>query len=270
MKIRKVTKRPKAWLFPSAIEREYGNSLIQIADKWENNARDFCKKWAELERSSVREDGLEDILLSFLEELAKSLLFWVSDSEIRQLVKPFSQQVEAFNKRQFRKVLKSVYGVDIFKHEDWLDAQLKLFEVQNIELIKSIPTQLHDKLRYRFIEAVRKGERWEAVADEIEAILAIPKKRARLIARDQLGKLNGQLTQLRQQQIGVTHYIWRTMLDERVRDSHRKREGELFAWDNPPDDGHPQEPIQCRCYAEPVFPDFDEILANGVIAVKVE
>ncbi|NBI43449.1 hypothetical protein GVX76_08120 [[Haemophilus] felis] len=258
MKIRKIRKKPKAWLFPTAIERDYTNALVKLVDKVEKEAREFCKKWAETDR--LRHDSLEDLLLKWLEELASALLFWVSDDEVSRLVRDFAHQTSDFNKRQFHKVLKSVYGVDIFKHEDWLDLQLKLFEKQNIALIKSIPTQLHEKLRYRFVEAVRKGERWENVADEIEKLLAIPKKRARLIARDQIGKLNGQLTKLRQEQVGITHYIWRTMLDERVRDSHQEREGKQFAWADAPEDGHPQQPILCRCYAEPVLPEFDDFV----------
>ncbi|MGQ0285850.1 phage minor head protein [Pasteurellaceae bacterium 22721_9_1] len=258
MKIRKIRKKPKAWLFPTSVERAYTSTLIKLAQQIEKEARDFCKKWAETD--SLRHDSLEDLLLKWLEELASALLFWVSDDEVIRLVRDFAHQTSDFNKRQLHKVLKSVYGVDIFKHEDWLDLQLKLFEKQNTALIKSIPTQLHEKLRYRFVEAVRKGERWESVADEIEDILAIPKKRARLIARDQIGKLNGQLTKLRQEQVGITHYIWRTMLDERVRDSHQEREGKQFSWAEAPEDGHPQQPILCRCYAEPVLPEFDDFV----------
>lgn len=49
------------------------------------------------------------------------------------------------------------------------------------------------------------------------------------------------------------------MLDERERAHHVDREGKQFDWDNPPDDGHPGEPILCRCYAEAVFPEFEDL-----------
>ena len=54
-----------------------------------------------------------------------------------------------------------------------------------------------------------------------------------------------------QQKLGITHYTWRTSQDERVRHEHVLRDGRRFAWDNPPDDGHPGQPIRCRCVAEP-------------------
>jgi hypothetical protein len=51
----------------------------------------------------------------------------------------------------------------------------------------------------------------------------------------------------------TTHYIWRTAGDDKVRPSHAANEGERFAWDNPPDTGHPGEDINCRCVAEPYY-----------------
>lgn len=83
--------------------------------------------------------------------------------------------------------------------------------------------------------------------------------RSRLWARDQLGTVNAEITQSKQVRLGITHYRWRTSLDERVRERHAEREGKVFAWSDPPRensiDGHPGHPINCRCTAEPIFPD---------------
>ena len=78
---------------------------------------------------------------------------------------------------------------------------------------------------------------------------------ARRIARDQIGKLNAQVNQERQESMGVTRFVWRTMRDDRVRDEHQELEGEVFSWDDPPAEGLPGEDVQCRCYSEPDFSD---------------
>lgn len=49
-----------------------------------------------------------------------------------------------------------------------------------------------------------------------------------------------------------THYVWRTAGDDKVRPSHAANDGHVFAWDDPPDTGHPGEEEGCRCWAEPV------------------
>ena len=76
----------------------------------------------------------------------------------------------------------------------------------------------------------------------------------RRITRDQTQKLIAQLNQQRQADVGVTHYVWRTSEDERVRPSHRRNNGREFAGRSPPPaTGHPGNDIQCRCTADPIL-----------------
>ncbi|MDF0604003.1 minor capsid protein [Psychromarinibacter sp. C21-152] len=51
----------------------------------------------------------------------------------------------------------------------------------------------------------------------------------------------------------TTHYIWRTRGDDKVRPSHAANNGQVFAWDDPPETGHPGEDYGCRCTAEPAM-----------------
>lgn len=124
----------------------------------------------------------------------------------------------------------------------------------NIALINSIPQQYLDRVEQAVMASLQAGTLNATLADDLLKIEGITKNRAKLIARDQLGKINSRLSQLRQQSLGITHYYWSTSLDERVRDKHRRWEGDLIAWDNPPPDGHPGQAIQCRCTA---IPDLD-------------
>jgi SPP1 gp7 family putative phage head morphogenesis protein len=84
------------------------------------------------------------------------------------------------------------------------------------------------------------------------------RNRARLIARDQVGKLYGQINAARQQAIGVTHFVWQTSNDERVRDEHEERNGKTYSYANPPDGELPGQPIQCRCVANPILTEAPE------------
>ena len=61
-----------------------------------------------------------------------------------------------------------------------------------------------------------------------------------------------QLSNEQQQAQGYTHYIWHTQGDGKVRSRHAARDGQTFAWNNPPAGGHPGEDYGCRCWAEPV------------------
>ena len=75
----------------------------------------------------------------------------------------------------------------------------------------------------------------------------------RRIVRDQTNKTIGQLTQLRQQQVGIESYQWLTSQDERVRPTHIRNSGLVFDWGRPPPDtGHLGNDVMCRCTAIPV------------------
>jgi SPP1 gp7 family putative phage head morphogenesis protein len=74
----------------------------------------------------------------------------------------------------------------------------------------------------------------------------------------------GLINQLRQQDLGIERYIWRSQDDAKVRDSHAEYDDQVFRWDEPPAGGHPGHAHNCRCYAEPIAPGSrtDVILAD--------
>lgn len=65
----------------------------------------------------------------------------------------------------------------------------------------------------------------------------------------------GLINQLRQQDLGIERYIWRSRDDAKVRDSHAANDDRLFRWDTPPEGGHPAQAYNCHCTAEPIRPD---------------
>jgi SPP1 gp7 family putative phage head morphogenesis protein len=127
----------------------------------------------------------------------------------------------------------------------------------NVYLIGSISGQALDQARSVIDEGFRSGLRVEDLAARLVERFDVAESRAILIARDQTGKLNAQITEARNREIGVTEYEWQTSGDGRVRDSHSELNGTVHRYDNPPvtnDDGdhnNPGEDYQCRCNAQP-------------------
>lgn len=252
--MRTTPRRPKRWLRPLAIEREYVGYCRMSALTTEAAVREFV-----IPLLSEREDAIDDIppAAGWFERLRQG--FFSAAARIRSVplterVAEFSRRISTFNRRQFHEVLRSAYGVDIFPREPSLLDALTNWESQNIGLIRSIPEQSLERMHGKIVNAVRTGRANREIVAELQREFDISRNRAELIARDQVGKLNGQLTQERQTSIGVGEYRWRGSLDERERDEHVAREGKTFKWSEPPWDGHPGEPIQCRCTAEAVLP----------------
>lgn len=127
-------------------------------------------------------------------------------------------------------------------------------------LITSIPQEAARRVQDLAVQAVAKGTRNKALVDMILDSPNVTVSRANLIARTETAKAASALTQARAKYVGAEGYIWHTARDPFVRKEHRKLEGTLHRWDDPPiaeangDRHHPGEFPNCRCWAEPIIP----------------
>lgn len=136
--------------------------------------------------------------------------------------------------------------------------QIEAFRDKNIQLIENAGRVYAQQVREVLEDPENRGKRVEDLADLIKERESVSESRAELIARDQTLKLNADINKTRQENAGVTQYTWSTSHDERVRDSHKELDGQVFSWNNPPEPGHPGEDFQCRCIALPVFEGLDQ------------
>ncbi|HHF6216565.1 TPA: phage minor head protein [Haemophilus influenzae] len=124
----------------------------------------------------------------------------------------------------------------------------------NIQLIKSIRAQYLDKVQNAVMQAMVRGSLNKDLAAQIKDLGKTTEKQAMFIARDQSSKLNAALTQARHEEVGIKKYMWSASLDERVRESHAEKDGQIFEYSNPPaDTGHPGHDFNCRCVQIPVL-----------------
>jgi SPP1 gp7 family putative phage head morphogenesis protein len=153
----------------------------------------------------------------------------------------------------------SLLGVDLYRGDPWLKDMQEAWIRQNVSLVKSIGTQYHDRLNTIIQNGVFNGSSVRQISEQIQEQFGVNKKRAVLIAQDQILSANARITQIRAESIGVREYIWETIFFCRVRPAHAELDGKKFSWDKPhPTEGHPGSRIRCRCYAGLILPDFDE------------
>lgn len=182
--------------------------------------------------------------------------------EFGKVVRTVGQDTAKFHARSLNKQLSAALrdggAVDVVGNEPWLVRAIEEFTRENVALIRTIPEQFFSDLEKNIAREVADGARFDKLADIIEERYGIAENRAEFIARDQVSKFQGDLNRVRQQDLGIDKFIWRTSNDERVRPEHEVRNGKTYKWSNPPDGETPGEPINCRCYAEPVLDDLLE------------
>jgi SPP1 gp7 family putative phage head morphogenesis protein len=250
-------KRIPKQIYPKGIEREYASTMVgHLA-----SARDALTpllhalpRLLDSARAERKVDANETAeLRRLMEEARRQIAQSVSPTAVETLAKKFGTRTMQFNRVQLGRQVRAAFGVDVVSDNPKLGALLEHFVSENVALIKSVPSQVVDQVEGIVNRAFGNASSVKVIADEINERFSVGESRARVIARDQVGKLYGQTNAYRQKDLGVTQFIWRTSGDERVRPEHEDLDGETFDYSDPPDEGLPGEPIQCRCTAEPVF-----------------
>lgn len=212
----------------------------------------------------VDEKAMQEELRKYSEQLTP----WATRQAARLL-----DQVQRSNRRAYQNKSKAIgtalkAGVG---ERNTGEIALALLNEQ-VALIKSIPLESGLRAQKIAYEAVLHGVRAEANADtiaELESQMGLSTEvavsRAMLIARTETARATATINQARAVAVGSNQYRWHNSGDEAVRHSHRvlrgrRLQGMIFSWDSPPtlDDGmtgHPGTFPNCRCFAEPVFPD---------------
>ncbi len=250
----------RKWRYPLSIEREYAKILVAYVKQKMQIIKTFLPDLAALAQNYSAASA--DVLLDLIARKTQDA------GSMQAHVARIYARVESYNAAEFNSICNSVFGTGLAgitsKRQDADDMQAlkEAWVQQNLDLIKSIDSRTMERIRQALSDAiiqnVSSAELSKYLSDEIQKLAGTTVSRATLIGVDQVGKLNGIMTQYRQQYAGIDRYEWETAHDSRVRPAHRARQGKIYRWDEPPADGNPGMPIRCRCVALPVF-DMDKV-----------
>lgn len=262
---------------PHVIEVEYRMSLWPLVRAVHDEIKTsvlpaYEEAWASRQDGLDRVDQTDPKIRVAISKLFARSRAAMPDSKIRAEATQAGNATDKRHKGTFYRGVSRKVGLNVSAAEPWRDKAIKDWVAQNTTLIKSVRDTVATGVQRDIVEALSKGTRPEVLRDRwiktgIPVEFGTLEGRMRVIARDQVGKLNGQLSEQRQRGLGVKRYTWRTNIDGRERPHHHARNGQVFPWDSPPSDGHPGIPVSCRCSPEAIL-DIDEMLGmDGVSAV---
>lgn len=259
---------------PTAIVREYHARLAAIVARyWAalGPLRDALPGLLESASRDRRDADEAQTIRDLVARARNSMAGSVTQRDVEALAREYAAKTSAHQRLELARQTRAVLGVDVLAGDRKLPGIIDAFAAQNAALIRNIGDKLAHDVEVAAIDAVQRGRLASDLADDLEDRLGFAEGRAKAIARDQIGKLNGDIDQARQRDLGVTSFIWRTVHDERVRGdpgglypkaktSHYALDAKRFRYDDPPlnDDGEPILPADepnCRCRAEPVLDD---------------
>lgn len=265
-----VLKAKAPLLYPDSMVREYqraANAYMVLLNKIVAKHMPKIKAAANLEKKkAARTDDIQDlglVIRKAFEDMNIELEQQASSFGLERKLANLANLTRKLTIKEWKKVVKATLGVDILDDYylgEFYREQLKKWTEENVVLIKTITKDTLSQMENIVQEGFKTGKTTTSIVKEIQSTYGVEKRYARLIARDQMAKLNADLTKTQQQDAGVEEYIWSTSGDGRVRDRHRSLNNKTFRWDDPPvvdtKTGrrcHPGEDYQCRCVSLPKF-----------------
>jgi len=175
------------------------------------------------------------------------------DEVTRDIVDAQALKIAAVSRERTIEAWRRAVNIDVkdILQEADINEHMMMWRRHNVSLIKTIPERAHEGLIKR-MEAAMMTAPFDQHA--LEVLYAqeyrVSGYNLRRLARDQTTKAMAQLDEIRQTQLGITHYKWRAVRDDRVPPTHLELDGTVQAWANPHAIGHPCYSIHCRCAAE--------------------
>lgn len=254
--------------YPKVIEKKYQFELINFVNVI---AKEIDMRLIESLNQIDNQRKIElnlDSWVDSVDDIMESLKVWgmAKASEMLAVVTLKASQIGDWNTKQFKQSIKTVVGVDPISKNQGYQTLIQSWSKENSRLITSIQSNLLDDVAGVTQRGMSAGKSINDISKEIKDRYGVTKSRARTIARTEVGKLNGNLTKVRNQELGIKTYTWVTANDgERVRPSHRELHNLLCSWS---DDticsrdngktwikrksigafvGKPGDDINCRC-----------------------
>lgn len=270
-------------LYPDSAEREYkriANAYVRLLNETlKENLPELMETYKHYQHGDSRFDDAKDMELKIrtvFEKIAKELEQKLSRFRLDKMVEKISNMTKNSSLREWKRTVKETLGIDLFSdyhNGAFYESSIRRWIDENVLMIKSIPTESLGEMQRIMMEGYRRGETLTSITKKIQEQYKLTRRKAQLLARDQLSTLNSQITKLQQEDAGCTHYRWSDSRDSRVRPCHHDLNGKIISWDDPPEMWydtksrgrvytgrrcHPGEDYCCRCVAIPVF-DYDTV-----------
>lgn len=266
--------------FPISAEREYVRYMDKFMKQMAVILGEKLPKISKLIKKEMEKDNgavspsmanIDQKMNEIYEDMRKAMSDLMPPDTLSKTIDFLSERVLEYNTKEFANAVHKTLGIDItqdYYMGDFYKKEIGEWVSTNVDLIKSVPNDMLDRMKSDMYDGFMNGMRSEEIADSLMHDYNITESKAKFIARDQLAKLSSGITRAQQEDAGISEYVWSTSMDERVRKGHEILEGKKFKWSEPPEilewsekEGwrhtgrycHPGQDYNCRCVALPVF-----------------
>lgn len=239
--------------YPLAVEKQYAKDLLKLIDEVEQMVMLHYKRVIVPQLKNYRADDDELNTIQRILEIIRALSLNIfSDNNIVNIANRFVNNLNLFNMKNITDQAR-IAGISIVQDTPKLKDFVKSSVTQNVSYIKSIESNLLDKVSTLIFEETVKGTASKQIQEQLMQSFDVSRSKAKFIAVDQSGSIFGQLTKERHTSIGVEKFTWLSAGDKRVRPEHQNYNGKTYTYKDGANGKTPGSDYRCRCVGQPVF-----------------
>ena len=271
-------KQPKfpapKWSYPILLERRYSNWAVKLLRPIGDVGRKFAKEYpALLKEYQGKTDSLDlhtdasaaELTIGLREDLrqAQQELDLGPTGNDYAVIYATGNELADWNAKYWSTQRSLALGHVYDIQEPWMQETLTEWSNTNAKYFGDLSEEFVRRMESMAVEALQLGKRPEALlVDLLKLEKNLGYNRAKLIAVDQLSKLNSIVNEKRSKACGLDTYEWVTSGDERVRPTHIAANGKIGAYSDSKvwivdgkkvprngegDESVPGRPVRCRC-----------------------
>jgi uncharacterized protein with gpF-like domain len=204
-------------------------------------------------------------------KLDKQLKDWARKWNVRfdklsaEISQKFANKAFRMTEAQMMDALKQAGFTVSFRPTTASLAAYKATAAENVNLIKSIPSQYLTGVQSAVWSSVRAGADMATLSQKLRDEYGLSVKRAATIARDQNNKAKATIETTRRLELGITHAIWQhSSGGKEPRPVHVAMDGVAFELKKGMYDKNerryvlPGELVNCRCTSRAIIPGFND------------
>lgn len=239
--------------YPFSVEQQYAKDLLKLIDEVEQMVMLHYKRVIVPQLKNYRADDDELNTIQRILEIIRALSLNIfNDNNIVNIANRFVNNLNLFNMKNITDQAR-VAGISIVQDTPKLKDFVKSSVTQNVSYIKSIESNLLDKVSTLIFEETVKGTASKQIQEQLMQSFNVSRSKAKFIAVDQSGSIFGQLTKERHTSIGVNKFTWLSAGDKRVRPEHQNYNGKTYTYKDGANGKTPGSDYRCRCVGQPVF-----------------
>ncbi|AUR88346.1 head morphogenesis domain protein [Vibrio phage 1.112.O._10N.286.46.B11] len=200
------------------IESEYRSYMQALVKEMANEVKVGLLPIIKRNKSSYVKDSWADDVTSFFDVFRAKWSSFLFRNKVRTDIQRPLSMVESNTTAQFLKNMNKAVGVDVsgMLKSEGIEAVMTSALQENVTLVTSLPDEYLKRIESIVYSGMQQGRYPTAIAKDLQEATGISWRRAKLIARDQVAKINSAVDSERSQNLGIEYYRWSTSNDRRV------------------------------------------------------